>query len=114
VWKVVGDPTRVHEWFPGIASCSVQGDERVITTAAGQVFTEKLLTLDPLQRRFQYELVSPMCREHLGTIDVLELDERSCLVVYGTDAEPATMALVIAGGTGAALEKLRDLVEGGD
>jgi hypothetical protein len=86
----------------------------MITTAAGQVFTERLLTLDPLQRRFQYELDSPMCREHLGTLDVIELDDRNCLVVYGTDAEPATMALVIAGAAGAALESLRDLVEGGD
>lgn len=114
VWEVVGNPARVHEWFPGIVSCSVQGDERTITTVGGQVFTEKVFTLDPLQRRFQYALDSPMCRQHLGTVDVVELDDRNCLVVYGTDAEPAAIALVIAGAAGAALECLRDLLEGGD
>lgn len=113
VWALAGDPARVHEWFPGITSCSVKGDERMITTAAGHVLTEKILTLDPLQRRLQYETDWPMCRQHLGTLDVLEIDEGSCLVVSGTDAEPATMALVIAGATGAALGHLRDLLEGG-
>jgi hypothetical protein len=113
VWELAGDPARVHEWFPGITSCSVQGDERMITTAGGQEINERILTLDPLQRRFQHETNWPLCRQHLGTLDVLELDEGSCLVVYGTDAEPATMALVIAGATGAALGRLRNLIEGG-
>jgi uncharacterized protein YndB with AHSA1/START domain len=111
VWELVGDPARIHEWFPGIVSCSVSGDERVITTDAGQSITEKVVTLDPLQRRFQYAMDWPICREHLGTVDVLELNERSCLVVYGTDAEPATMALTIGGAAGAALGQLRDLLE---
>jgi uncharacterized protein YndB with AHSA1/START domain len=113
VWELVGDPSRVHEWFPGIVSCSVDGDERVITTGSGQTIAERVLTLDPLQRRFQYAMDSPMCRMHLGTVDVLELEERRCLVVYGTDADPATMALAIGGAAGAALEQLRELLEGG-
>jgi hypothetical protein len=111
VWELVGDPSRIHEWFPGIVSSSVDGDERVITTASGQTITERVLTLDPLQRRFQYAMESHLCRTHLGTVDVLELGERRCLVVYGTDADPATMALAIAGWAGAALEHLRELLE---
>lgn len=114
VWELVGDPARIHEWFPGIGSCSVDGDERVVTLGSGQAVTEKIITLDPLQRRFQYVMNFPLCREHLGTLDVIELDEQSCLVVYGTDADPATMALTIGGATGAALENLRDILEGGD
>jgi len=85
----------------------------MINTAAGHTINETILTLDPLERRFQYEADWPMCRQHLGTLDVIELDEWSCLVVYGTDAEPATMALVIGGATGAALQRLRELLEGG-
>jgi uncharacterized protein YndB with AHSA1/START domain len=114
VWELVGDPARIQEWFPGIVSSSVSGDERVITTDAGQSITERVITLDPLQRRFQYAMDWPICREHLGTVDVLELDERTCLVVYGTDAEPATMALTLGGAAGAALGQLRDLIEAGD
>jgi hypothetical protein len=114
VWGLAGDPARVHEWFPGISSCQVDRDKRMITTAAGHVINEKILTVDPLQRRFQHEADWPMCRHHLGTLDVIELDEQSCLVVYGTDAEPATMALVIGGATGAALDRLREVLEEGD
>src|SRR5580700_682626 len=73
VWELAGDPARIHEWFPGIASSSVEGDERVVTLGSGQAVTEKIITLDPLQRRFQYVMNFPLCREHLGTLDVIEL-----------------------------------------
>ena len=56
VWSLVGDPARVQEWFPGIESSRIEGDERVVTTAGGQTIDERIVTLDPLQRRFQYVL----------------------------------------------------------
>ena len=40
-----------------------------------------------------------------GTIDVIDLGDGTCLVVYATDADPATMALVIGGAAGSALER---------
>lgn len=46
-----------------------------------------------------------------GTIDVHDLGDRTSLVVYATDADPDTLALVIGGATGAALRELRDQVE---
>lgn len=113
VWTIVGDPARIAEWFPGIESATVEGSTRTITTGAGMPMPEEILTNDPLQRRFQYRITAPMFREHLSTLDVIELDEGSCLVVYSADADPATMALVIAGAAGNALEHLRDLMEGG-
>lgn len=113
VWALVGDPTRLAEWFPGIVSVAVDGDERVITTGSGIPMPERILTVDPLLRRFQYRITAPMFREHLGTIDVLALDDGSSLVAYSTDADPSVMALVIGGGTGGALRRLRELMEGG-
>lgn len=112
VWEMVGDPARIHEWFPGIVSCTVDGDERVIVTAAGLPIPERLITLDPLQRRFQYRITAPTFIEHLGTIDVHDLADGTSLVVYSTDADPATLALVIGGAAGSALEHLRALMEG--
>jgi uncharacterized protein YndB with AHSA1/START domain len=35
VWAVVGDPTRLAEWFPGVVSCTVDGTTRVETTGSG-------------------------------------------------------------------------------
>jgi uncharacterized protein YndB with AHSA1/START domain len=112
VWAVVGDPTRLAEWFPGIASCTVDGSTRLVTTLAGLPMPEELLTVDRLQRRFQYRVTAPPFKEHLATIDVHDLGDGTCLVVYGTDADPATMALVLGGAAGNALQSLRRTMEG--
>ena len=113
VWELVGDPRRLAEWFPGIVAAEVEGDRRVVTTGGGISMPEEILTVDPLQRRFQYRLAVPVLREHLGTIDVLACPDGTSLVVYATDAEPAAMALVIGGAAGAALRSLKVLMEGG-
>jgi hypothetical protein len=65
--------------------------------------------VDPLQRRFQYRITG--MKEHASTLDVIDLGDGTCLVVYGVDADPNTMALVIGGAAGNALENLRTLLE---
>ncbi len=112
VWAVVGDPARLAEWFPGVVSCTVDGPTRVVTTGSGLPMPEELLTVDRLQRRFQYRITAPMFREHLSTLDVVDLGDGTTLVLYAVDADPAMMALVIAGAGGNALEHLRELMEG--
>ena len=112
VWAVIGDPARIHEWFPGIDESMVEGDLRVVTTGAGLPIAEQIVTNDQVQRRFQYRITGPMVREHLSTLDVLDLGDGTSVVVYAADAEPATMALVIAGAAGNALEHLRTILEG--
>ena len=112
VWAIVGDPARIAEWFPGIVSATVEGSTRTVMTGSGLPMPEEILTIDPLQRRFQYRITAPMIREHLSTLDVLDLDDGTCLAVYSADAMPATMALVIAGAAGSALEHLRAQMEG--
>ncbi len=112
VWPYVGDPTRLTEWFTGIAACHVAGATRTIVTDSGVAMPEEIITNDPLARRFQYRITSTLVREHVSTIDVIDLDDGTCLAVYGVDAAPATLALVIAGAAGDALHRLRDLVEG--
>jgi hypothetical protein len=112
VWAMVGDPVRIPEWFPGITAATVEGDTRVITTGSGVTMPEEIVTNDALQRRFQYRITAPMFREHLSTLDVLDLGDGTSLVVYGADANPSTMALIIAGAAGHALEHLRTMMEG--
>jgi polyketide cyclase/dehydrase/lipid transport protein len=114
VWALVGDPARIQEWFPGIVASTVDGTTRVITTGAGMPMPEQIVTNDPLQRRFQYRITAPMFREHLSTLDVLDLGDGTSVAVYSADADPATMALVIAGAAGNALENVRTLLENGD
>lgn len=110
VWDVVGDAARIPEWFPGIVAAVVDGDTRTITTGSGIPMAEQFWA-DPLQRRFQYRITGGIVREHLSTLDVLDLEDGTCLVVYGVDADPNTMALVIGGAAGNALEHLLELLE---
>jgi hypothetical protein len=112
VWRVIGDPARVAEWFPGIESATVDGTSRVIVTGAGIPMPEEIVTNDPIQRRFQYRITAPMFREHLSTLDVLDLPDGTSVAVYSADAVPATMALVIAGAAGNALAHVKTIVEG--
>ena len=110
VWDVVGAPTRLAEWWPGIESCDVEGECRTITTRSGLPMPEQLLTVDSGLRRFQYRITSPLFVEHLSTIDVHDLADGTCLTVYSVDAEPAVLALVIGGAARAALARLPELL----
>ena len=111
VWRRVGDAAGLHTWFPGVTSCTVDGTSRVIVLGSGIPMPEEILVNDDEQRRFQYRITAPLFRHHRGTIDVIELDATSCLVVYSTDADPRTMALTIGGGTAGALDELKRQME---
>ena len=111
VWSLAGDPTRLHEWFPGVVACQVEGRERIITLASGLSLPEEILVHDDVSRRFQYRVTSEFFRYHRGTLDVVDLGDGTCLVSYAVDADPRAMALVIAGAAAAGLDVLAGLVE---
>jgi carbon monoxide dehydrogenase subunit G len=113
-WRVVGRPEVLHLWFPGIVDCQVEGDQRTITLASGLTMHETILTNDALQRRFQYRVEGGIFVEHLASIDVIALTDRTCLVTYASDADPAPMAVVLGGAAERALAELRrQLTSGG-
>jgi hypothetical protein len=111
VWALAGAPERLHEWFPGIVACSVEGKNRTISLGSGLSLPEEILVHDDVQRRFQYTITAPLFSVHRGTIDVIDLGDETSLVVYTTEADPRTMALTIAGGCAGALAELRRLME---
>ncbi|HET9092822.1 MAG TPA: SRPBCC family protein [Acidimicrobiales bacterium] len=104
VWGLLGDPGRLGEWFPGVESCRLEEGGRRVTIANGLELFEEIVTLDPLQRRLQYRVVSGLVAEHLATLDVLDLGEGASLALYSVDAAPAMMALVLAGAGASGLE----------
>jgi hypothetical protein len=112
-WAVVGRPEVLHLWFPDIVDCRVDGDRRTVTLASGLAMVERILTLDPIQRRFQYRVEGGMFTEHLATVDVIGLTDRRCLATYASDADPAPLAVVLGGATGRALAELRRQLEAG-
>lgn len=111
VWALAGDPARLHEWFPGIVACTVDGTTRTITTGTGMDMPEEILVRDDVHRRFQYRVTLPVIAHHRGTIDVIDLGDGTCLAVYATEADPRTMALVIGGGSKGALDELKRQME---
>jgi hypothetical protein len=112
-WEVVGRPELLHLWFPGIVDCRVDGSTRTITTGMGLTLVEDILTNDPLQRRFQYRITGGFFKEHLASIDVIELTSDTCLITYASDADPATMAVVLGGAMQGALGELAHQLERG-
>ena len=113
VWALAGDAPRLHEWFPGLVASPVDGTTRVITMEAGMSMPEEIVCCDDTIRRFQYRITVPIFKHHRGTIDVIDLGDDTCLVVYSTEADPRTMALVIGGGTAGALDELKRQMESG-
>jgi uncharacterized protein YndB with AHSA1/START domain len=117
VWPLVGDPGRIHEWFPGIVECTVtetdDGVSRTVTLGTGIPLVEEVVTNDPIAHRFQYRIGGGVFKEHLGTVDLIDLGDGTCLGVYSTDAVPDVMALVIGGASAGALENIKALAETG-
>lgn len=111
VWRLLGDPAALPTWWPGIVSATVDGATRVVVTGTGLPMPEEIVTCDRLARRFQYRITAPLFQHHLSTLDVLELDDNSCVAVYGVDAKPDVLALAIGGAAGAALENAKRLLE---
>jgi uncharacterized protein YndB with AHSA1/START domain len=114
VWKAVGDPEAIVGWFPGVTSCRLEGDVRVVGVGPDLTVRERIVTNDPDLRRFQYSLQpDPVPVEHhLATVDVIDLGDRS-LVVYGTDVLPDAAAAGMQGTLDAALAGLTALVAPG-
>ena len=97
----------LHHWFPGIDASEVEGRHpHRHARGSGSTLVEDIVTNDALQRRFQYRITGGFFKEHLGTIDVIELAADRCLVAYASDADPATMAIVLGGAMAGALTEL--------
>ncbi len=111
VWSVFCEPDSIPEWFPGVVSCTVEGNIRTITLGTGLSMPEEILTVDPLLRRFQYKVTSPLYHFHLGTIDVIALGPLDSLCVYSTTAVPDALALITGGATDGALDEIKRMAE---
>jgi hypothetical protein len=100
VWKTVGDPLSLQKWVPSVLTSSIEGRLRTLVLKRGGTVVEEILNLDERKRRIQYSVRAGLpVDHHLGTVDVIEAGTDRCLVIYGTDVTPDT----IAKGIGAAI-----------
>ncbi|MCW2830449.1 MAG: hypothetical protein JWP31_1141 [Aeromicrobium sp.] len=111
-WRLVTDPDALPSWFTSVESCIVDGDTRVCQLARGGEVRERIVTSDDDLRRFQYSIAEGIpVSSHLATIDVLDLDGSSCVVVYGTDVTPDAAGAHIDRAVEQALDDMKAVLE---
>lgn len=114
VWKVLRDPMRIVEWFPGITGVSMEGEVRTIVMASGLPVHEDIVTIDHRLRRFQYRITGPLpVSFHLATMDVIDIgtpESPESLLIYSTEIVPDPMSFVLDGATSTAIANLATIL----
>jgi carbon monoxide dehydrogenase subunit G len=105
VWATVGDFGAVAEFFPGIDSFRLEGDERVIGMF-GMEIRERLLARDDESRTLTYSVVAGVPLDsHTATISVQPEGDGS-RVIWAYSVTPDEMAAVFGDTYKAALNSL--------
>jgi uncharacterized membrane protein len=111
VWAVVGDFGGIDTWMPGIDSCRVEGENRIIETM-GMTITERLVSKDDAGQALTYAIADGAPVEsHQAVITVTSTDEASH-VTWEVEATPDEMAELMATLYQQALDALKTHIEG--
>lgn len=88
VWSLLGDPARIEEWHPYIASSTLRGVERSCTLMNGGSIEETILDHSDSGRFYVYEITAGMSslRGYVGRFTVDEHGE-GALVHWEGDFE---------------------------
>jgi carbon monoxide dehydrogenase subunit G len=109
-WAIIGDFGGIGNWMPGIESCRVEGEDRVIETM-GMTITEHLVKKDDGDRALTYSIAGGAPVEsHQAVITVTPVAE-TCHVTWDVEATPDEMAGLMATIYQQALEALKARVE---
>lgn len=110
VWTVVGDFGGIAGWMPGIDSCRVEGENRIVETM-GLTVTERLVAKDDEARALTYSIVdgAPMER-HEAVVRVTPTGS-TCHVDWTVDAAPDEMSALLVTVYQGALDALKAHVE---
>jgi uncharacterized membrane protein len=111
VWAVVGDFGGIAGWMPGIDSCRVEGEDRVIETM-GMTITEHLVGKDDAARAITYSIVEGAPVERHEAVVAVTPAGSGCSVTWTVDAAPDEMAELMATIYQQALDALKSHVEG--
>ena len=111
VWAVVGEFGGISGWMPGIESCRVEGENRILDTM-GMTITERLVAKDDAGRAITYEIAEGAPVEsHQAVITVSPAGDGS-QVTWTVDATPDEMADLMVTIYQQALDALKTHIEG--
>jgi uncharacterized membrane protein len=111
VWALVGDFGGIGVWMPGIDTCRVEGENRILDTM-GMTITERLVKKDDAGRAITYTIADGAPVEsHEAVITVTPVGDSSH-VTWDVEATPDAMAELMATIYQQALDALKAHVEG--
>jgi uncharacterized membrane protein len=111
VWALVGDFGGIGGWMPGIESCRVEGENRILDTM-GMTITETLRSKDDTARAITYSVVDGVPVEsHQATVTVTANGD-GCHVTWDVEATPDEMADLMVSVYQGSLDALKAHVEG--
>jgi carbon monoxide dehydrogenase subunit G len=111
VWAVIGEFGGLATWMPGVDSCLVDGDERIIG-AGGRTLTERLISKDDARRELVYSLVSGVPVEHHKATITVTPSEAATHVTWAVETKPDEASEMMVPSYRAALEALKSRIEG--
>ncbi len=106
VWALVGDFGGIATWMPGIDSCRLEGDRRVLDTM-GLTVTERLVERDDSRRSLTYSIVDGAPVEHHRAVVTVSPNGDGSHVTWDVDAEPDSMAELLSGVYQSSLDALK-------
>jgi carbon monoxide dehydrogenase subunit G len=111
VWATIGDFGGIADWMPGIESCRLEGENRILAMT-GMEITERLVSNSDEAHTQTYCIVSGVPVEsHQATITVTA-DGDGSKVTWDVEAEPDEMAGVMQGIYQQTLDALKAKLEG--
>jgi uncharacterized membrane protein len=110
VWTLIADFGGIGTWMPGIDSCKVQGENRVIETM-GMTITERLVDKDETGRALTYSIVEGAPVESHKAVITVTPAGSSSHVTWDVEATPDEMADLMTTIYQQALEALKSRVE---
>ena len=90
VWSAVRDFGAVHQRVARgfIVDCKLDGDARIVTFANGGEARELLVSRDDDARRLVYAIKNERIAHYNAAVQVFDLGERRCRVVWTIDLLP--------------------------
>ena len=107
VWALVGDFEGLAGWMPGIESCRIDGDDRILALMGMEV-TERLESKDDEARTLAYRIVGGVPVENHRAVITVTVSGAGSTVTWDVDVEPDDMAGLMQGMYQQALGAVRD------
>jgi uncharacterized membrane protein len=111
VWAVVGDFGGIGGWMPGIDSCRVEGDDRILDTL-GMTITEQLVSKDDAGRSLTYSIADGAPVETHEAVITVSPAGNASHVTWTVEATPDEMADLMTTVYQQSLEALKAHLEG--